>query len=306
MDANEADPDASPPNDGERSPEDLSDLGVTSRARKKRGAVGKVPAGKGERVVTVHDLKAGRPGSHSAEEAVAVVRRVLKEAAAYPYFETKDQAGDLAILIRRAAKALDHVSDGTRTRRLYRPKVSAPNALLSSVPLFPEGSSRLATADGLSLIEDARAHHAKMPYAEIPTWWFQRIQQARGKGDTRSERAYFEAIHILSYVMFMYSGTERFSGDVLWMNSASVCKLYCMTKGDYTKAIRYLAAKGYIHRIVIRGFVPWAPRAKGVYTFAVPRLAMVRASNNPRHYKDYYREPENPRLQEEGPSVEPE
>jgi hypothetical protein len=284
MDAGEDHSDGAQQREDDQGPRDPLDPGAPRTSRKRAA----VPGG---RLGTFHDHVVGRPGSKSADEALALVRTVLAEAAGFPPLNKGDD--ELTVLIRRAARSLDHVSGGKRVRGLYRPRVSVANAALSL------GDGRPDTADGLSPNEDARAHHARMPYSEIPTWWFQRIQQTRGKGDTRSKRAYFEAIHILSYVMFMYSGADRFNGRILWVNSDSLCKLYCMTKGDYVKAVRHLTSEGYIHWIVIRGYVPWSPRAKGVYTFAVPRLAKVRASNYPRARRAETDQSDDPALAEE-------
>ncbi len=117
-----------------------------------------------------------------------------------------------------------------------------------------------------------------MPFVLVPTPWYGRITRPRGRGQTRSERPYLEAIQLLSYVVFMYRREGRFAGDLLHLDNTALRGLFGMTQTEYIRAVRYLDRSGYVTRVIVRGLVPWDPRTSGVYTFVVPRVPKLRAS----------------------------
>lgn len=193
------------------------------------------------------DVTVGLPGSPAAEGALLKVESAIREAAGYPGLSPLD--GDP--LVELATRL-----DGLMTRLGVR----------DNGDVLPKRS------EGESL-----TRHIGMRFTAIPTGWYGHVARVRGKGATRSVRAYFEALHILAYIVHMYRRTRRFDGQVLWLNQKAVRALFWLSKSDYEKAVRYLEQEGFITKIVVRGFVPWDARSKGVFLFVVPRVQKLRA-----------------------------
>lgn len=268
--------------------------GATGTPESSRGAALK------RRQRTMYDLKVGPPGSRTSEEAVAQIRRAVREAIGYAPPDINDPTlhGVLAQRVRSifatmpddvrppqysirsprdgeksAEKAPAHPSTALDERGDFR--VGTGTTIEAPQRKDPSGGSIL-DGDDMKGATEPKPIHADMLFSVIPRRWYQKIRVERGRGATRSKRVYFEAIHILAYVVFMYRDLHRFQGELLHMNQKSICKMLGITSDDYLKAIRYLEREGYITRVVIRGLVPWDPRSVGVYTFAIPRIAKLR------------------------------
>lgn len=250
---------------------------------------------------TMYDLKAGPPGSRTSEKAVADIRRAIQEAIGQGAPDLEDPTLR-SVLFKRARSLFATMPDDPRPPQysVRSPKEGNKFAEVPHVhpPTFLDGQEEVrrglierpdnqsgnesGSSDELYVIgsrEDAEPKpiHADMLFSVIPRRWYQHVRIEKGRGAARSKRVYFEAIHILAYIVFMYRDASRFEGELLHMNQKSICIMLGITSDDYLRAIRYLEREGYITRVVVRGLVPWDPRAVGVYTFAIPRLAKLRS-----------------------------
>ena len=193
------------------------------------------------------DIKVGPPGSRSSKRALARIDEALRTACGHPRYESKEGEPLLALMRRL---------DALMTRQR-----------LPDGRTIPYKDSGLGEAHKMS-----GSRHGLYTVAVIPTQWYGHMTRLRGRGEARSRRTYYEAAHLLAYIVHMYRRQGRFEGRLLWLNQAAVRKLLRISESDYLKAVRYLEREGFIIRVVIRGQVPWDPRSKGVYTFAIPRL----------------------------------
>lgn len=218
-----------------------------------------------ERPRTMYDLKVGPPGTRSSETAMDQIRYAYREAIGYKPPDLTDE-GLFDTIPRRLQNLFGWANDLPNGPQFTpaKPKPTRRVGAASPDELPHPGDEQLRAVP--------QATHADMPFAVVPRRWYKHVRTVRGRGATRSSRAYFEAIHILAYVVFMYRGQGRFAGAILHMNQKSICTMLGITSDDYLRAVRYLQREGYITRIVIRGHVPWDPRAAGVYTFAIPRM----------------------------------
>lgn len=115
-------------------------------------------------------------------------------------------------------------------------------------------------------------------FALIPLRWFTTITKMRGRGKSRSLRAYHEAIHLLGYITYHYRTGETFYGRLLRLNSKHLCETFAMSIYAFREAMRYLGREGYIYRVVYRGFVPWRQVKRGTHLYVVPRVERIEAA----------------------------
>ena len=261
---------------------------------------------------TFLDIKSGPRGSSSWTQAVERIRDAVEEAAGTSKTEdgwrrvAEGVADPVGALIDNLQSVMGKHPDPRGMTRYRRPDHVTPVLARSKTDTAIEGPSvgedpdnfldmpggvypghdeqvaQLPEADESE--DDSKEHPGRsyLPYIVIPQQWLGRVTRLRGRGESRSERGYFEALLILSYVVFMYRQPGRFSGDLLNLNAGAMRDLFRITQRQYVGALRYLADEGFITRILIRGLVPWDDRAKGRYTFAVPRVDKVRSLMRPR------------------------
>lgn len=252
---------------------------------------GMAPAGS----KTLIDITAGPPGSPSSEQAIRRVNAAIIDAIG-PIFRKRwvrsehklgpeprvtfghlpdDHRNPLEVLQEQIAK----VMRAYPTPRVVSPPLSGPAPLTEADEMF----NMIVELDHPELPREPpvpdppRLERADMPYLMIPRRWMRAVTQERGRGAKRSRRAYGEAIHLLAYIVYMYRSPYRFPGTLLHINTTAIQRLLNLTQGEYVDALRHLQTEGFITRVIIRGMVPWDPRKKGMYMFALPRVPKLRA-----------------------------
>lgn len=209
------------------------------------------------------DETVGR-SSESHAEVRYKVSRAVREAAGYPFLLVGQ---DPLIELRR------------RVRRLMEKACGYENQAAEVLSRGRMGRRRPSAVDSKF---EGPSPYMPPPHLIIPARWHETIRVERARGEPR---AHLEAIHLLAYIVHMYWGDGRFPGDVLFLNRLAVSERLGLPAGLYRLALDFLASEGFITRIILRGQVPWEPRQRGVFTFAVPRLPKVRAATLPRRPK---------------------
>lgn len=254
---------------------------------------GMAPAGS----KTLIDITAGPPGSPSSEQAIRRVNAAIIDAIG-PIFRKKRWARSEHKLGPEPQSTFGYLPDDHRNplevlqeqvakvMRAYPTPRDAPPLLPGPAPLTEAdemfmmiselGNPELPPEPPVPPPAPPRLQRAEMPYLMIPRRWMSAVTQERGRGAKRSRRAYGEAIHLLAYIVYMYRTPYRFPGTLLHINTTAIKRLLNLTQGEYVDALRHLQTEGFITRVIIRGMVPWDPRKKGMYMFAIPRIPKLR------------------------------
>ena len=109
-------------------------------------------------------------------------------------------------------------------------------------------------------------------FIQIPLSWYRHLQ--RPYRDTT--RPYSEAIQILAYVVTKYK-TGLFPDPLLWVRRKFIQELFGLSSDAEKAAVAYLVREGYLLRVIVKGYVPWRPRKRGIYRFFIPVIPQIRA-----------------------------
>jgi len=161
-------------------------------------------------------------------------------------------------------------------RKLERREMRKPIDVYNHLDNISTLSSEL-THDISSIFADGsdglyRESHFYLP---TPLSWFQELTRSyRGQ-----ERAYIDAILILSYIVLLSRIPEARLSPIVRLRPGEIKRELDITEECRSRGMKFLRDEELIDVLLIKGLVPWYredDRTSGTYQFAIPRPKEIR------------------------------